>query len=66
MTTPHTTADRNRWLEQRLKLLAREKELSRLGDEVARERRALPWVRHHDRYEPEPFTLPTGACCGGR
>ena len=27
MTTPHTTADRNQWLEQRLKLLAREKEL---------------------------------------
>jgi predicted dithiol-disulfide oxidoreductase (DUF899 family) len=36
---------REQWLTERKKLLAREKELSRLRDEVARERRALPWVR---------------------
>jgi len=36
---------RDRWLAERRKLLAREKELTRLSDQVARERRALPWVR---------------------
>jgi predicted dithiol-disulfide oxidoreductase (DUF899 family) len=34
-----------RWVAERKKLLAREKELTRLSDQVARERRALPWVR---------------------
>jgi predicted dithiol-disulfide oxidoreductase (DUF899 family) len=34
-----------RWLEQRKALLAREKELTRLRDQIARERRALPWER---------------------
>ena len=33
------------WLARRKALLAREKELVRLGDEIARERRALPWER---------------------
>jgi predicted dithiol-disulfide oxidoreductase (DUF899 family) len=33
------------WVGERKSLLAREKELTRLGDQVARERRALPWVR---------------------
>ena len=33
------------WTEQRLQLLAREKELTRLHDQVAAERRALPWRR---------------------
>jgi predicted dithiol-disulfide oxidoreductase (DUF899 family) len=32
-------------MEERRKLLAREKELMRLHDQVARERRALPWRR---------------------
>ena len=35
----------DRWLEQRRKLLAREKELTRLHDEVAEARRAMPWRR---------------------
>ncbi len=26
----------------------------------------MAWVRHHDRYEPEAFALPTGDCCRGR
>ena len=34
-----------RWIEQRRKLLEREKELTRLHDQVASERRALPWRR---------------------
>src|SRR6478609_6859806 len=42
--TAHTTGTRDEWLAARERLLAREKEHTRLGDEVARERRELPWV----------------------
>ena len=38
------TGTREQWHEERLALLEREKQLTRLGDEVARERQALPWV----------------------
>jgi predicted dithiol-disulfide oxidoreductase (DUF899 family) len=41
----HPIVSRQQWLAERRKLLAREKELNRLGDQIARERRALPWVR---------------------
>jgi len=41
----HPVASRDAWLAQRLALLAREKQLTRLRDEIARERRDLPWVR---------------------
>lgn len=44
-TVDHAVVSDERWLEERRKLLAREKELMRLHDQVARERRALPW-RH--------------------
>jgi len=40
----HAVVVRDRWLAQRKALRAREKELTRLGDQVARERRALPWL----------------------
>jgi predicted dithiol-disulfide oxidoreductase (DUF899 family) len=43
--TTHTIATRDTWLEARLDLLAAEKELTRRGDEVARLRQQLPWVR---------------------
>ena len=36
---------RAEWLAARESLLEREKEHTRLGDELARQRRALPWVR---------------------
>jgi predicted dithiol-disulfide oxidoreductase (DUF899 family) len=36
---------REEWLEARRAHLAREKELTRLRDQIARERRELPWVR---------------------
>jgi predicted dithiol-disulfide oxidoreductase (DUF899 family) len=36
---------RDQWLARRRALLARERELTHLRDQVARERRALPWVR---------------------
>jgi len=41
----HEIARREEWLAAREKLLEREKEHTRLGDELARERRELPWVR---------------------
>jgi predicted dithiol-disulfide oxidoreductase (DUF899 family) len=43
--TSHTTGTREQWLAARLKLLNEEKELTRRGDEVARQRQELPWVR---------------------
>ncbi len=36
---------REQWTAERVAFLAREKKLTRLQDAVARERRALPWVR---------------------
>src|SRR6476659_8267982 len=44
-TTDHRVGTREEWLAAREALLAREKAHTRLGDELARERRALPWVR---------------------
>jgi predicted dithiol-disulfide oxidoreductase (DUF899 family) len=41
---------RDRWIADRKRLLEREKALTRLGDEVARERGALPWVRMDKAY----------------
>jgi predicted dithiol-disulfide oxidoreductase (DUF899 family) len=43
--TAHRTAARDEWLAERLELLTAEKELTRLGDDVATKRRELPWVR---------------------
>ena len=40
----HTVVTREEWLSARAELLAREKEVTRMGDEVARQRRELPWV----------------------
>jgi predicted dithiol-disulfide oxidoreductase (DUF899 family) len=42
--TQHTIGTREEWLAARQELLKREKEHTRLGDELAHERRALPWV----------------------
>ena len=46
----HRTVSPGEWLIERKRLLAREKELTHLRDEVTRERRALPWVRIDKRY----------------
>ena len=43
--TTHTVASREEWLAARAALLEREKEHTRMGDELARQRRELPWVR---------------------
>ena len=42
--TDHKIGTREEWLAAREQLLAREKEHTRLGDELARQRRELPWV----------------------
>lgn len=56
-TADHPVVSRERWLAARLTLLAREKELTRLQDDIARERRALPWVRVEKDYV---FETPDG------
>jgi predicted dithiol-disulfide oxidoreductase (DUF899 family) len=43
--TQHRTGTREEWLEARRRLLDAEKEHTRRGDELARERQELPWVR---------------------
>src|SRR3954469_514083 len=53
-----TKGTREQWLVARRALLEREKELTRLSDELARARQALPWVEVDDRYR---FTTSEGA-----
>src|SRR5499425_338862 len=48
--TKHITATHEEWLTERLELLQAEKELTRRGDELARRRRELPWVRIDKEY----------------
>ena len=43
--TTHATGTRKEWLAARLELLKAEKEHTRRGDELARQRQKLPWVR---------------------
>src|SRR3989442_337862 len=49
-TINHRVGTRKEWLAAREELLAREKEHTRLGDELARQRRQLPWVRVEKEY----------------
>jgi len=49
----HTVGTRDEWLGAREQLLQREKELTRLSDELARERQQLPWVRVEKEYRFE-------------
>ena len=49
-TVNHPVVSGDRWVAERKALLAREKELTRLRDQIARERRALPWVRIEKNY----------------
>jgi predicted dithiol-disulfide oxidoreductase (DUF899 family) len=51
--TTHMTGTREEWLAARLKLLEAEKELTRRGDELARRRQELPWVRVDKEYRFE-------------
>ena len=49
----HEVVSREEWAAAREELLAREKEHTRLGDELARQRRELPWVRVEQEYRFE-------------
>jgi len=51
--TTHKIGTREQWLAERIKLLNAEKELTRRGDEVARQRQDLPWVRIDKQYRFE-------------
>ena len=56
-TMNHPVVSGDRWIAERKALLAREKELTRLRDQIARERRALPWERIGKNYA---FDAPEG------
>ena len=51
--TDHKTGTRAEWLSARLELLKDEKEATRRGDELARRRQELPWVRIDKQYQFE-------------
>ena len=51
--TNHKTGTRQEWLAARIELLKVEKEHTRRGDELARQRQALPWVRIEKKYQFE-------------
>jgi predicted dithiol-disulfide oxidoreductase (DUF899 family) len=53
----HPVVSRAEWLVQRKTLLAKEKELTRLRDELSAARRALPWVKVEEAYV---FDAPEG------
>jgi predicted dithiol-disulfide oxidoreductase (DUF899 family) len=53
----HPVVSMDRWVSERKALLAHEKELTHLRDQIARERRALPWVRIDKSYG---FDAPEG------
>ena len=59
---PHPVVTRTEWLAARRALLAREKELTRLTDQLSAAQRALPWVRIE---KPYVFDGPGGKCTLG-
>src|SRR5580693_765077 len=50
VTPAHRVVSRSEWLEARTALLAKEKEFTRLRDQLSAERRALPWERVDKEY----------------
>lgn len=48
--TTHAIVSRDEWQAARAALLEREKAHTRLGDELARQRRELPWIRIEKQY----------------
>jgi predicted dithiol-disulfide oxidoreductase (DUF899 family) len=53
----HRIVSRDQWLLERTALLAREKEMTRLRDEMSEARRSLPWVKLDKSYA---FDTPSG------
>jgi predicted dithiol-disulfide oxidoreductase (DUF899 family) len=47
----HTTGTREQWLTARIELLKAEKEYTHRGDELAKQRQELPWVRIDKAYQ---------------
>src|SRR5262249_43823829 len=66
--TKHRTGTREQWRAARLELLEAEKELTRRGDELARRRQELPWVRIDKayRFESDDGSESLGALFRGR
>jgi predicted dithiol-disulfide oxidoreductase (DUF899 family) len=54
----HSVVSEQEWVKQRLKLMEKEKQYLRAGDELAAEIRALPWVKVEKSYQ---FTSPQGS-----
>ena len=48
--TDHKIVSREKWIDARRQLLAREKEFTRLRDQLSQERRDLPWERVEKSY----------------
>jgi len=48
--TTHTVVSRAKWIEARKELLAKEKEFTRLRDQLSAQRRELPWVKVEKEY----------------
>lgn len=53
----HRVVSREEWLSARLAFLAKEKEFTRLRDDLSRQRRELPWVKVD---KPYVFDGPNG------
>src|SRR5712672_3122445 len=66
--TSHKTGTREEWLAARLELLEAEKELTRRGDEVSRQRQELPWIRVDKdyRFETDEGAASLAGLFGGR
>ncbi len=66
--THHEIGTREEWTAARAALLAREKEHTRLGDELARARRELPWVplEKEYRFQTESGEQTLAGLFGGR
>src|SRR2546423_6522245 len=66
--TEHTIGTREEWQAARDDLLRREKEHTRMGDDLARQRRELPWVpvEKEYRFETEEGTRNLGELFDGR
>jgi len=48
--TMHEVVSKDEWVEARKRLLAKEKEFTRMGEQLSAERRALPWLRIDKQY----------------
>ena len=65
----HLVVNEAEWLAARRALLAEEKDLTRMRDELARKRRALPWLRIEQDYRfdgPEGTNLALADLFGGK